>query len=298
MTRCLVLGFAAACTLLAQQPERQELLDALARTAAIFSRTAPSLTAREVLDQRGRRGNMQVRRRGRNNEPKDVTFFLPEAFEMHHVVSDYSLGSPGPGGGFHEIRKTVTFDGVPPSAVPPARHALTLGSKSGDDENKKKILESLAIERLQGAATDFGPLMLLFTSARQRTAEFSGLAKTFAERAARDVNGPGAGWTLHFRQTEGGGSLTEFRDSRETRHLPEGDIWFRENDLMPLRITLNTEEAITPKYLLRNEARIDYQATKFGLAPHTVVHRQYLNRELLVENTFSYSNYGGLEMAP
>ena len=31
--------------------------------------------------------------------------------------------------------------------------------------------------------------------------------------------------------------MTEFRDSRETRHLPEGDIWFRESDLMPLRIT-------------------------------------------------------------
>lgn len=294
IVRCIVAGLAVTFAVLAQppfppQPEMPDLLEALARTAGLFARTAPSLGARETLEQRARRGDVQVLRRGRNDELKEIVFRVPEFFETHEVVSDYTLGSAGVSGGFHEIRRTLEMDKVAPDPAAQPRHAMTLGIDAEDD-TKKRLLESLALERLEGAATDFGPLLLLFTEARQRDTKFSGGGR----RSIADQTG----WVLRYRQTAGAGSVTEFRNSREVKHMPEGEVWFRESDLLPLRITLNTEEMLTPKYFLRNEAEVEYRPTPFGLAPQMVTHRQYLNDELLVENRFRYSDYRGLEIQP
>ncbi len=292
--RCIVAGIAVASALLAQSPsppppEAQDLLEALARTAGLFARTAPLLGARETLEQRARRGDMQVLRRGRNHELKEIAFQIPEFFDTHEVVSDYTMGSAGTSGGFHEIRRTLEIDKVAPAPGSQPRHALTLGVDAENDA-KKRRLESLELERLEGAATDFGPLLLLFTEARQRDTKFSagGRGSVAGEN----------GWVLRYRQTAGAASVTEFRNSREVKHMPEGQVWFRERDLLPLRITLNTEEMLTPKYILRNEAEVEYRPTPFGLAPQLVTHRQYLNDELLVENRFRYSDYRGLEIQP
>ena len=265
------------------------MLEALARTAGLFARTAPSLRARETLEQHGRRGDMQILKRGRNHELKEISFQLPESFEDHEVVSDYSLG-PIPGvGGFHELRKTLMVDKLPPSEDAKPRHSMTLGSDE-DGETRKKLLEGLELDRLAGAATDFGPLLLLFTEARQRDTRFTpGVTRNLAGNAVL---------ILKYRQTAGTGSLAEFRNSREVKHMPEGEIWFREQDLLPVRITLNTEEQLAPRYVLRNEAEVEYQPTKFGLAPHSVTHRQFLNEQLLVENQFRYSAYSGIEIQP
>lgn len=290
IVRCLAAGIAVAVTLLAQQPpETEELLGALARSAALFAQTAPALGARETLAQRARQGEMQVLKKGRNNELRQVSVTLPDTFESHQVISDFSMGSPGSGSGFHEIRRTLTFDGEPAMDKPP-RHALTLGLDSEDDAEKKQLLENLEFERLQGSATDFGPLLLLFTATRQRDARF-----TFG--GTRKLASGASAWILNYRQT-GRAALTEFRNSRALRHIPEGQIWLREEDLLPVRITLNTAEILTPKYVLRNEAEVDYQPTRHGLAPASVTHHQYLNDELLVENRFTYSDYRGAEMAP
>jgi hypothetical protein len=291
--RCFLAAILAAPTLLAQQPELHELLEALSHTAEMFRRTAPNLGAREVLDQRGRRSDMEVIKRGRHNEVKEVSFSVPEIFELHHVVSDYTLGSPTPGAGFHELRKTISIDGVLTLDAPAGgttRHALTLGPTSLDDETRRKLLENLQVDRLQGAATDFGPILLLFTTARQPDLSFT--------LAGEELLSGMPFWIVHYRQTSGAGTLTEFRNSRETKHLAEGRIWLRQADLLPLRITLDSEEYVTPKYLFRNHAEIDYHPTPFGLAPQTVVHRQFLNQELLVENRFTYSGYRGQEIIP
>jgi hypothetical protein len=61
---------------------------------------------------------------------------------------------------------------------------------------------------------------------------------------------------------------------------------------------VNTQEKLTSKYTLRNEAEIDYQPTPYGMAPATVLHRQLLNRDLLVENRFRYTDYHGRTFLP
>jgi hypothetical protein len=273
---------------MAQDPDSAQLLDALARSAAIFARSAPDLTARETLSQRGRRGDMQILKSGPNAELKKIAFTLPDVFQTHEVVSQYSFGQVGDTPGFHEVRRIVSVDGEPVTGE--ARHALTIGTASAEDETKKRLLEDLEHTQLQGSAVDFGLMMLLFTKGKQGDFELSGAGRTTVES--------GTVFVLQYRQISGDTGLTEFRDKRQNKHPFSGQIWLRDSDLVPTRITVNTEEKLTSKYTLRNEAEIDYQPTPYGMAPAMVLHRQFLNRDLLVENHFRYTDYHGLTVLP
>jgi hypothetical protein len=257
-----------------------ELLEALGRASATFARSAPGLTAREALTQRGRQGAMEIAASGRYKN-----FTIPPGFRIHEVISDYSLGQIGAPPVMHEVRTVVTMDGMPIHGDAESRHTLTHGLKSPDDETKKKLLENLEHSQLTGAVTDFGPVLLLFTAARQKNYTFA-------------FEGPGnldnePFLIVHYQQTSGAQGVTEFRARAEERHPAEGEIWMRRKDLLPLRITVHTAEVLSRKYTLRNAAEVNYQPTSFGLAPATVIHKQSLNGDLLVENNFSYSDYHG-----
>lgn len=288
--KTLAIAALLACSAKAQQqPDIPELLDALGRSAAIFARSVPGLAAQETLRQKGRRGNMQILKKGRKEQLKNVAFTIPDEFQTHEVISNYSFGVAGGASGFHEIRKVVTIDKAP---VPVAnlRHSLTLGATSADDETKKMLLEDLEQTQLQGSVVDFGPMLLLFTKQKQFDFEF--------RSGGRKDTIPEAVFVLNYRQLSGSNAVTEFRDRSETKHPLSGQIWLRESDLIPTRITVRTEEILTTKYTLSNEAEIDYQPTPYGLAPAMVVHRQYLNQDLLVENQFRYTDYHGRPFVP
>ena len=258
-----------------------ELLEALGNAAATFSRTAPGVGATELLVQRGRVASVDVLK-GSTREIKKMEVHLPEQFVSHQVSSSWSLSAKGP---IHEVRTIRTMDFTPVDLAHAARHALTLGLQAPDDDTKKKLLEDLEGGTLQGAVADFVPILLLFTEARQAdyTFSYAGRNKIDAEPML----------VIRYKQVAGAQAFTEFRDRSEKRHPAEGDIWFRQSDLLPLRITLSAEEVLSVRYILRNEAEVDYTPTKFGLAPATVIHRQLLNEDLLVENKFSYSDYTG-----
>jgi hypothetical protein len=266
-----------------------ELLDALGHASATFARSVPGIGARETLTQRGRRGLMEMGAEGRDGV-KYTDFRIPRDFHTHQIVSIYSFGQIGTPPVLHEVRTVVTLDNIPIHDEAAVRHALSIGMKSADDETKKKMLEDLEHSRLTGAVTDFGQVLLLFAPARQNHYKF-------AFKGQRSL-GSEAFFILHYRQISGAEGLTEFRDRTEERHLPEGEIWLRQKDLLPLRITLNTTEALSSKYTLRNEGEVNYQPSSFGLVPATVAHRQYLNKDLLVENNFSYSDYHGRTATP
>jgi hypothetical protein len=273
-----------------QQPEGPELLEALFRSAATFSRSFPHLTARETLLQKGRRGDLAILRQGRHKEIRNAIFSIPPDFQMHEVVSDYGFGPSGDNAAFHEIRHVLTLDGQAVDTKGPTRRSLTLGDNSGDDEARKTLLEELERGELLGAAADFGPLLLLFTGTRQSEYAFEIPSSRKSEANSMVV--------IRYRQNTGGSALTEFRNRIQTRHPIEGEIWLRESDLIPCRITLHTSESLGPKYTLRNEAEVEYQPTPYGLAPAKIVHRQYLNQDLLVENQFRYSDYQGAPFVP
>jgi hypothetical protein len=268
-------------------PELSDLLDALGRASATFARSAPGLTARETLTQRGRQGSMEIAGRGR---VQYRNFRIPPGFRIHEVVSDYSLGQVGTPPVIHEVRTAVMVDGAPVHNDAEVRHALTLGLKSPDDETKKKLLENLEHSQLTGAVTDFGPVLLLFTAARQSHYRFvyQGARGSDPENLAGELF-----FVVHYQQISGMEGVTEFRARAEERHPAEGEIWLRQSDLLPLRVTVNTAEVLSKKYTLRNDAEVNYQPTPFGLAPASVIHKQFLNGDLLVENNFRYSDYHG-----
>jgi len=225
--------------------------------------------------------------KGTGRELTKVEVSIPEEFNAHTVESAWSLGDTAT---LHERRVPRRIDDLAVSKTMPARHALTLGLQSPDDDIKKSLLEDLEHGQMEGAATDFVPLLLLFTRARQNNYEFR-------DSGRRKIQGEPM-LVLRYRQVAGEDAFTEFRDNSEQRHPAQGEIWFRETDCLPLRITLNSEEALSVKYVLRNEAEVNYTPTRFGLAPATVIHRQFLNRDMLVENVFRYSDYSGRTVSP
>jgi hypothetical protein len=266
---------------------RLELLEALGSAAATFSRTAPGLGASELLVQRGRVASVDVLKGSfspaSGREIKKMKVRLPEQYASHRVSSAWGLSAAGP---IHEVRTIRTLDDNPVEATRAARHALTLGLQTPDDDTKKKLLEDLEDGTLQGAVADFVPLMLLFTEGRQARITRSVMP------GQNKIDGEPM-LVLRYKQVAGDEAFTEFRDRSGKRYPAEGDIWFRQSGLLPLRITLSTEEVLSVRYILRNEAEVSYAPRKFGLAPATVIHRQFLNQDLLVENKFTYSDYTG-----
>jgi hypothetical protein len=94
-----------------------------------------------------------------------------------------------------------------------------------------------------------------------------------------------------LKQTSVSQGLAVFDERTGDLQRTEGKIWLREDDLIPLRITLTSERLISKKDVVGTEAEVAYSPSQFGLAPSSVAHRQFLNHDLLVENLFSYSGY-------
>src|SRR5207302_510244 len=148
-------------------------------------------------------------------QPRKISFTLPGEFQTHQVVSEFSFGQVGDARGFHEVRRILSIDDEPVTGE--ARHALSAGMQSAEDEAKKKLLEDLEHAQLQGSAVDFGPMMLMFTKAKQSDFEF-----VPADRKTVDS---GAVFVLRYRQIAGDAGVTEFRDRAQNRQPFSGEIW-------------------------------------------------------------------------
>jgi hypothetical protein len=251
-----------------------ELVEALSRSAANFAITAPGLGADETLDQRGRRGFIEVLN-GKVPTARNSELKLPEEFREHHVVSHYALTPSGEAAVLHETRTIVELDGVTAPDPHEARHPMTIGLKSRDDDFKRQALEDFEHDQLEGAVTDFGQLLLLFTSRHLADYEF-----TLREPLV-----------LTYRQTSGTQGVTLFEQRTAQRQNLEGEILFSADDLLPIRITLKTRKAISKNFSIDTEASVDYIPSRFGLVPAAVSQHQSLNSFLMVENNLHYSNY-------
>jgi hypothetical protein len=259
------------------------LIEATARAAAIFARSAPGIVARERLEQRGRRGFVQVLEQQAEKQSGDVTVKLPPKFRTHIVISDYALGQIGATRAIHELRSILTIDGRTISPADQARHALAIGIQFEDDELKHRLLENFERNRLEGAVTDFGPLILLFTEAARTHYAFT-LGRE------RRLNGVPM-IALDYTQTSGATGLTVFHGHTMNVRATHGEIWLRTGDLLPLRIIMDAETPVTGALQVRDNAVVDYMPTPFGLAPSHIHHMQYLGPDLLVENDLQYSGY-------
>ncbi len=285
--RIVVLTGILTAAALPQEPGEpltaDTLVEATARAAAIFARSAPGIVARERLEQRGRRGFVQVLEQEAKKGDANATVKLPPKFRTHIVISDYALAQLGPARAIHELRSVLTIDGRTISPADKARHALAIGVQSEDDELKHRLLENFERNRLEGAVTDFGQLILLFTAAARPH-------YTFTMGHERLLNGVPM-IALDYAQTSGATGLTVFHERTMNVRSTHGEIWLRTEDLLPMRIIMDAETPVTGTLHVRDNAVVDYTPTPFGLAPAHIHHMQYLGPDLLVENDLQYSGY-------
>ncbi len=274
---------ALAVTVLAGAQSGERAAAIVSRTseeAEVFAQMAPNLIAQETFEQRAR----QTVRRFRPRIGNTAIQPMKPQYRTREIVSEYGYAvfkdSPGQ---LHEFRQIVSVDGRQVLSSEKARQSLALGIKSGDDRRKKRMVEDFQKHGLTSAAADFGQLILLFTK--------RGMANFSFQYSRVDRIGTDSAAVLAFKQTGGTGSVMIFEQRKAIRQPLEGELWVRQQDSVPLRIVLRTTRK-EGEIAVRDEATVDYAMSAHGvIVPVSVVHRQFANGELAVENTFRYSSF-------
>ncbi|MBI3683368.1 MAG: hypothetical protein HY235_23590 [Acidobacteria bacterium] len=269
-----VAALAAASVLLAADSWDRHLLR-LAEEAEVFGRMATKVIATETLEQVAYQPPGRFQPRGAKPQ---ITY------RTRQIVSEYGFTNfKEDPRNLHELRQVTSVDGQPVKAPAKLRETLSMGLKTDSDRLKKKLLKDFESYGLRDAATDFGQLILLFTRRQQEQYNFR-FARTDQTGADRAV-------VLAFEQKEGDQSMTVFEGRQVMRHKLNGEVWLREEDGLPLRITLKAgraEKTLERRY----EAVVDYQASAHGVVlPAAVTYSEMSGATLMVENRFHYSDF-------
>jgi hypothetical protein len=258
----------------------QQLVASLSREADAFRKIAPDLVGQETLFQRAvkpPKGGFHIRV-GANAQK------APEpVWQERRILSEYSFAAfSGEGGAMHELRRVTTVDGRTLKDPKKAQQELADIVSAPDDKRKKELLEQFEKYGLLGAVTDFGQLLLLFTSGDVLHYEFT----------YRRIENQGNAHLLVFgyQQIDGPEGLTVI-DARRGASAQNvrigGEVWVRENNFIPVRITLATVQED-----VREEASVDYSMSAYGaLVPYWTEHRELRGGKVVAENKFSYTDF-------
>jgi hypothetical protein len=264
----------------AQTLDLPQILSRLSEEAEMFRRVAPQTLAEESLSQR----SLKPPPRFRPRVGSGIYTPPPVEFLTREVLSEYSYSalkeSPDK---LYELRKVISVDGRPIRTVADARHALGMDLRSDVDRARKRMLEEFQKYGLQGAASDFGQLILLFTKRRvpNYTFRILGTGRVGADEAI----------VLGFEQREGDEGLLVFEGRKTVREKLSGQLWVRRSDGLPLRIAMRSGWTEN-RHVRRHDAIVEYAATAFGtLAPASVKHSEYFDNQLITENLFHYSPF-------
>ena len=275
MRRLILLSFAFV---LRADERTQQLAERLAREAQAFEKIAPELVGRETLHQRVMVAPRLKLRVG------DAAKHPIAAWKEHEVVSEYAFAVLGRE--IHELRQITSVDGKAVAGGTQAQNALAKLITSHNDERKRHALEQLEKYGLQGAATDFGQILLLFTRGNLERYEITAAGPRLLGTVPTQV--------FHYQQLDGPHALTVFRggSAAKTESLSiEGEIWAREADGLPLRITMSATDSSTDK-TLREEATVNYAMSEYGtLLPIETTHRELRAGVEVEENKFTYTEF-------
>jgi len=275
MRRLILLSFAFV---LRADERTQQLAERLAREAQAFEKIAPELVGRETLHQRVMVAPRLKLRVG------DAAKHPIAAWKEHEVVSEYAFAVLGRE--IHELRQITSVDGKAVAGGTQAQNALAKLITSHNDERKRHALEQLEKYGLQGAATDFGQILLLFTRGNLERYEITAAGPRLLGTVPTQV--------FHYQQLDGPHALTVFRggSAAKTERLSvEGEIWAREADGLPLRITMSATDSSTDK-TLREEATVNYAMSEYGtLLPIETTHRELRAGVEVEENKFTYTEF-------
>jgi hypothetical protein len=267
-------------TLALRADERtQQLTERLAREAQAFEKIAPELVGRETLHQRVMATPARFKLRVGDAAQHPVA-----AWKEHEIVSEYAFAVLGRE--IHELRQVTSVDGKQVAGESQAQDALAKLITSHNDDRKRRALEQLQKYGLQGAATDFGQILLLFTRGNLERYEITASGPRLLGIVPTQV--------FHYQQLDGPHALTVFGNgsAAKTQSLSvEGEIWVREADGLPLRITMAATDSSSDK-TLREEATVDYAMSEYGtLLPVETNHRELRSGVEVEENKFTYTEF-------
>ncbi|MCU1337069.1 MAG: hypothetical protein JWO19_2650 [Bryobacterales bacterium] len=277
---------AAFCCALKADDHTQQLVASLSREADAFRKLAPNVVGQETLFQRAvkpPKGGFRIRVGASAQNPQQPVW------QERHILSEYSFASfAGEGGAMHELRRVTSVDGRTVQDSKKAQQELAAIVTAADDKRKKELLEQFEKYGLVGAVTDFGQLLLLFTSGDVLHYEFT----------YRRVENQGNAHLLVFgyQQIDGPEGLTviDARQGEAARKLRiAGEVWVRENNFVPVRVTLATSQDD-----IREEASVDYTMSPYGaLLPFWTEHRELRAGKVVAENKFSYADFRKFDAA-
>jgi hypothetical protein len=264
--------------------DTQKMLARVSEEADAFRRLAPSLLGTETLEQNARKPTPRFRPR------VGASAKLPPRviWQDRQIVSEYgfvTLG--GDEDTLHELRRVISVDAHPVNDKK-TEESLAKIISLNDDQRERELLKEFEKYGLVGAVTDFGPLLMLFTTRQAEHFEFSpkGSQTLGATRAL----------IFHYTQIDGAELLSIFdtkdKDHAKPRRLRvQGEVWVRASDYLPLRITLAASEG-QGSSTVREEASVDYSPTQFGvLVPSAVDHKELVRGQLMVQNSFIYKDF-------
>jgi hypothetical protein len=253
----------------------QKLMARVSEEAEAFRTLAPQMLGKETLHQRA----MKRPARFRPRVGSSATAPLPPEWQERDIVSEYGYASLA--GSLHELRQVTVVDGRKVADDMKAQDALAKAITAKDDARKKEVLKQFEKYGLRGAVTDFGQLILLFTRGELDRYEFTLKGEEMLLGVRVLVFG--------YKQVDGPKTLTLVQADKGDRvsYLDiEGEIWVRQDNYLPLRITVVASQA------LREEASVDYAMSEFGvLLPVQTLHRELNAGKVTAENKFVYSDF-------
>ena len=284
---------AVFCCALRADERTQQLTASLSREADAFRKIAPDVVGKETLFQRAMKppkGGFHLRV-GANAQK------TPEpSWQGRRILSEYSFAAfTREGGALHELRRVTSVDGRVVQDSKKAQEELAAVVATPDDKRKKQLLEQFEKYGLVGAVTDFGQLLLLFNSRdvmhyefTYRRTEMQGVARILVF-GYQQIDGP-EGLTVITAQGDAAHNAAHNEAAAQTMRIG-GEVWVRENNFIPVRITLATEQA-TEQGPVREEASVDYSMSPYGaLLPFWTEHRELRSGKVVVENQFSYTDF-------
>lgn len=257
----------------------QKMTARVSEEAEAFRKIAPEVLGTEKLHQSAMKPPARFHARGaKPNQPQ---------WQDRDVVSEYGFASfSGQSGAIHEVRQVISVDGRKITDTKKAQDALAKAITASDDGQKKELLKQFEKYGLNGAVTDFGQLLLLFT--RRELERFE-----FTAKGTRMI-GYDRALVFSYQQLDGPEALTLFDEKKkeQARRLRmQGELRVRADDFVPLQITMVVGDGDAPNSI-REEAAVTYAMSKYGaLLPASTEHHEVRNGKIVVQNNFTYTDF-------
>ena len=277
--RILIL-LLAVVSLLPADERTKRLADRLAEEADAFARLAPQLLAEETLNQTTLKPPPRFRPR-----VGDAARLPPQpVIQRREIRSEYSFATfAAAGNTIHELRQVVSVDGKPVQDAKKAQEALARAIAASDDKRKQQMLKDFEKHGLNGAATDFGQMILMFAPREIGRFEFNFLRTESKE--GRNL------LVFSYSQIDGPGQFTivDGRSGRASAAKMSGEVWVVDQNYLPVAVTLS---AIRPGSIppIKEEAVVNYNLSEHGvLVPVRTFHKESVDGKSTAENEFHYS---------